>query len=241
MLKIISVIIAVLLLSVVPELVDGNPKCSDIGFAYQLSAEDGSGIYTDGDWTVELWITSGTTDTVTFESNIPVAAAIIKAATQANIYRFPVPVLDANDLSSPNQSDVSHVFFCYGTATAVSVSGFGVRHEEEYNEIYWETASELTTALYEVTRNGVVIAQVPPQEPGSAIGTTYYVIDAAGCASYGLRAIEIDGNVTTFGPESSCPTPVHITFLSAVTGIFGTIAGVALCLAFLLARRRRNW
>lgn len=231
MLKLSAIMMLVLAVVIAPELVSGNPKCKDIGFGRELKAEYGSGEYSNGEWAATFEITT----TAAFTSNLTVWAAIVKAGPYAHIYRFPEPISSFGDLDGPFEYDISHVTLCREPSTAIDLIDYGVRVEGDSVVIYWESANELTTLLYEVLRDDAVIAQVPPQMPGSVIGAAYTVTDTLGCATYILRATETDDTVTEFQLGRMCPSRVSLNGFTAFA--LSSFAIPLLLVAFVVLRR----
>jgi hypothetical protein len=135
--------------------VDGNPTCQGLGYDYGFKPEasDGSqntpGTYDDGIVTV-TWSFSAAPSTVNWESNLPVAAVIVKGGSGANLYDYEPPRLSDTNLVTPNNpsggpAGLSHLEFCYDYAPTASKTA-----ETSYDRAYtWDIdkdadATELT-------------------------------------------------------------------------------------------------
>lgn len=104
--------------------VDGNPKCSDLGYANGFKidvpnpsegtyATDSDGVDTEGDasgFVVEI----GYSDfpVLHFTTNTAVDAVLVKAGPGANLYQYDPPVTNGSGLDSPKDS-ISHITFCW--------------------------------------------------------------------------------------------------------------------------------
>lgn len=114
--------------SVAPVFVDGNPTCTDLGYAYGTKwdyPEDSTGgTYPLGIGEV-TWSTDGTY--VDWSSTFGVDAVIVKGGSAANLYAYDPPAesFGDTDLVSPDNASggpagLSHVEFCYDYEVVVT-------------------------------------------------------------------------------------------------------------------------
>lgn len=120
------------------EVVDGNPKCADLGYANGFKVDTGGELPDPGTYTVgdpgtetegdpgdfEVTISYDSEDPVSlaFETNTPVDAVLMKAGDGGFLYKYDPPVTSDSGLESPTEDSLSHVTFCWNDGMTTTSS-----------------------------------------------------------------------------------------------------------------------
>ena len=109
-----------------PQHVDGNPTCADLGYDHQFKIEDPTdGTYSDGVITVTIDVVA--TGVVSWTSDLPVDAVIVKGGPAAHVY-VSGGATAGTELVTPinpggNRPAISHITFCYSGGATTTSSG----------------------------------------------------------------------------------------------------------------------
>lgn len=134
-----------------PVVVDGNPTCQDLGYAYGYKVDPPkSGVYTTPAGTVTVTITDAGGKYFDWSSTFGVDAVIVKGGNAANSFVYDPPAESYGDdgLYSPDNSSggpaaLSHMSFCYDYELSVKKTA-----ETTYTREYKWTIDKQTDGEY---------------------------------------------------------------------------------------------
>jgi hypothetical protein len=210
-LMISSSVKGVLAASVVPEFVDGNPTCQDLGYTYGFKPGTSNGVPEDnpegtfnlpGDDTNTVTIDPNATGLDAWSSTLSMDAVIIKGGPNANVYRYNPESTSDSSLSTPiNTSNddlygLSHVEFCYDYDVQVSKTA------EPYFSRTWDWTIQKTGDISNATLS---IGQ------NQLINYTVTVNSTHQDSDYG-----VSGEVAIYNPDPNNPSIIS-TIVDTIT------------------------
>jgi LPXTG-motif cell wall-anchored protein len=160
--------------------VEGNPTCGELGefdSEFKIDSQPEAGTtYDDPNSDFEVTITDvgdGDPMTVSFESNIPVAAVFVKAGPGGILYTFEPPSTTGTDLASPKDS-ISHLSFCWNDdqATTTTTEHDGTTTTTEHDTTTTtEHDGTTTTTEHDTTTTSEVDSTTPTTQPDGSTTT----------------------------------------------------------------------
>ncbi len=138
--------------------------------------------------------------------------------------------------------------------TAVTLASFEATPQEDAILVTWETASELDNVGFNLYRSAAAegpytrlnATLIPPQNPGSVMGSVYEWLDAdvqpGVTYFYKLEDIDVRGVSTFHGPVSvtvvAAPTAVRVQHVAARAALFPVLLGGLAALIVIISRHR---
>jgi len=112
-----------------PQLVAGNPKCSDLNSGWTGVSVDGPGTFMFGSLTIHVTAVDDPSviegQLISWTSNTPIDAVFVKGGPNGNLYRYDPPADQSSDSGlhtpanpngqGPKWYGLSHILFCFAT------------------------------------------------------------------------------------------------------------------------------